>query len=201
VTPGDDAGQPQRLALHATPSAPVQMAEAPAAPPPPPIKMAEAPAVETVAAEAQALFAAAPEAKVVFAPRSEIVQAIVKPAVVASTRPAARFQRSAFVQPAGGRFVVQIGAYDSAGVAEDAWGRAVRRVDGLRALTPSTAVFVKAGTTFYRLSVGGFGTRASAADFCETFRARGGQCFVREQAGDAPLQWAGRGSGPKFAAR
>jgi cell division septation protein DedD len=113
----------------------------------------------------------------------------------------ARFQRAAFVQPAGGRYVVQIGAYDSAGVAEDAWGRAVKRVAAFRDFTPSTAVFVKDSRTFYRLSVGGFGTRGAAVSFCETFRAHGGQCFVREQAGDAPLQWAGRSGGPKFAAR
>jgi len=210
VTPGDDAGQPERLALHVAPSAPVQVAEAAVAPPPP-VKMEEAPAaetaaadvptVETAAAEAQALFAAAPESKITFAPRSEIVQAIATPAVVPSVKPVARFQRTAFVQPEGGRFVVQIGAYDSVGVAEDAWGRAVGRVAAFRDFTPSTAVFVKGGTTFYRLSVGGFGTRGAAVSFCETFRTRGGKCFVREQAGDAPLQWAGRGSGPKFAAR
>ena len=208
VTPGDDAGQPERLALHVTPSAPVQLAEASA--PPPPVKMADAPAietaaaetpaVETVAAEAQTLFAAAPEQKVTFAPRSEIVQAIAKPSP-AVAKAEARFQRGAFVQPVGGRYVVQIGAYDSVGVAEDAWGRAVKRVAAFREFTPSTAVFVKDSRTFYRLSVSGFGTRASAVSFCETFRTRGGSCFVREQAGDAPLQWAGRASGPKFAAR
>jgi hypothetical protein len=208
VRPGDDAGQPERLALHVTPSAPVQLAEASA--PPPPVKMADAPAietaaveataVETVAAEAQTLFAAAPDQKVVFAPRSEIVQAVAKPSP-AVAKAEARFQRAAFVQPDGGRYVVQIGAYDSVGVAEDAWGRAVKRVAAFREFTPSTAVFVKDSRTFYRLSVSGFGTRASAVSFCETFRTRGGSCFVREQAGDAPLQWAGRASGPKFAAR
>jgi Flp pilus assembly protein TadD len=208
VKPGDDAGQPERLALQLAPSAPVQVAEASA--PPPPVMMADAPAtetaaadvpaVETVAAEAETLFAAAPEPKIVFAPRSEIVQAIAKPSPAAA-KAEARFQRAAFVQPEGGRYVVQIGAYDSVGVAEDAWGRAVKRVAAFRDFTPSTAVFVKDSRTFYRLSVGGFGTRGAAASFCETFRTRGGQCFVREQAGDEPLQWAGRSGGPKFAAR
>lgn len=69
-------------------------------------------------------------------------------------------------------------------------------------MTPSTAVFQKDGMTFYRLSVGGFDTRATAVTFCERFRARGGQCFVREQAGDAPLQWAQRKGGAiRLAAR
>lgn len=209
VQPGDDAGRPERLALHMTPAAPVQMAEAAAPPPPvamadvPPVETAAAdvPAVETVAAEAQALFTP-PAPAVRFAPRSEIVQAIAQPRTAPATvKPVARFQQAAFLQPEGGRFVVQIGAYDSVGVAEDAWGRAVKRVAAFRDLTPSTAVFVKDSRTFYRLSVGGFGTRATAVSFCETFRTRGGQCFVREQAGDAPLQWAGRGGGVKFAAR
>ena len=71
----------------------------------------------------------------------------------------------------------------------------VRRNPALADFTPSTAVFVKAGTTHYRLSVGGFDTRAQAATFCGQFRARGGQCFVREEAGDAPLQWAKRSAG------
>jgi Flp pilus assembly protein TadD len=218
VEPGADAGRPERLALNVTPAAPVQTAEA-APPPPLPLQVADAPAIETaaydapvpvaanvpaietVAAEAKALFTSATPA-VVFAPRSEIVQAIVpsKPAPEA-VRPAPRLQRAVFVQPEGGRYVVQIGAYDSVGVAEDAWGRFARRLPAFRNLTPSTAVFVKDARTFYRLSVGGFETRAMAVDFCETFRTRGGNCFVREQAGDAPLQWAGRGGAVKFAAR
>ncbi|MFD1612105.1 SPOR domain-containing protein [Sphingomonas tabacisoli] len=206
VTQGDDAGQPTRLALHSEPNAPVQMAEA--APPPPPVKMTEAPAVETVAAEVQALVNPPAQPAVQFQTRSEVVQAIagpvrptiaVKPAMALKPHPAV-FQRAAFVRPTGGRFVVQIGAYSSAGVAQDGWTKAVRRIGDLRGYTPSTAVFVKGSATFYRLSVGGFGTRGSAVSFCETLRSRGGQCFVRETAGDAPLQWAGR-SGPKFAAR
>jgi Flp pilus assembly protein TadD len=208
VRPGDDAGQPERLALHVTPSAPVQVVEASA--PPPPAKMAETPAiqsaaaevpsVETVAAEAETLFAAASQSKITFAPRSEIVQAIAKPSP-AVTKAEPRFQHATFVQPDGGRYVVQIGAYDNVAVAEEAWSRAVKRVAAFREFTPSTAVFVKDSRTFYRLSVGGFGARGAAVSFCETFRSRGGQCFVREQAGDAPLEWAGRPGGPKFAAR
>lgn len=210
VRPGDDAGRPERLALSTEPSAPVRMAEAP--PPPPPEKMAETAAVETAAPqpvveEVKAAFAPA-EPAITFAPRSEVVQAIAGPArPVIASRPAAapapraaRFQRAAFLQPSGGRFVVQIGAYSSMGVAQDGWARAVRRIGDLRGFTPSTAVFVKGSTTFYRLSVGGFGTRGAAVDFCEKLRARGGQCFVREQAGDAPLQWAGR-KGPQLASR
>jgi Flp pilus assembly protein TadD/cell division septation protein DedD len=231
VQPGDDAGQPTRLALNALPSptpntAPVRTAES-APPPPPPVAMtaevtadASAPASVATAtaievAEAKAVFtppvalAAAPSVQ--FAARSEIVQKIApapqpwvaKQVAKPVAQPAVRFQRAAFVRPTGGRFVVQIGAFSSRAVAEDGWTRAVRRVSAFGGMTPSTAVFQKAGTTFYRLSVSGFDTRATAVTFCERFRSRGGQCFVREQAGDAPLQWAQRkgGSPVRLAAR
>lgn len=216
VQPGDDAGQPTRLALNVTPeTAPVRLAEA--APPPPPVAMtAEAqadtsPTVEAspaLVAEARTVFAASTGSAgpaIQFAPRSEVVQAILpaRPSFVARTvmKPAARFQNAAFVQPVGGRFVVQIGAFSSRAVAEDGWARAVRQISAFGEMTPSTAVFQKDGVTFYRLSVGGFDTRASAVTFCERFRTRGGRCFVREQAGDTPLQWAGRKPGVRLASR
>jgi len=202
VAPGADQGQPAQLALNLP--APARLAEA-APPPLPPVSMAESPPVEvaTVAAEARALFT--PAARTVqFAPRSEIAQAIMpdRPVIAPQLKaPAARVQRAGFVQPSGGDFVVQLGAFDSVGVAQDAWARTVRRIGDLRGFTPSTAVFAKGSTTYYRLSVSGFGTRGEAAGFCEQLRSRGGQCFVRGTAGDTPLLWVGRPAGTKLAAR
>ena len=201
VHPGDDTGQPTRLVLSPPDKAPVQLAESTPLPLPP-VKMDDGSTVEfaTVAAEAQALFA--PQPVIRFAPRSEIVQAIAVPVRAQKpVVPVARFPRAGFVQPSGGRFVVQIGAYDSMGVAEHAWGRIVTRIAALRGFTPSTATFVQGSTTFYRLSVSGFETRATAATLCEQLRTRGAKCFVREQAGDAPLQWVSRGGGTRLAAR
>lgn len=207
VQPGPDAGQPERLALN-MPGAPIHVAHDI----PPPVAMAEAPTAQPLApevaapiAEAQVLFAVAPALS--FAPRSEIVQAIARPApaqpVVARAVPpsAPRFRPASFVQEAGGRYVVQIGAFDSAAVAHDAWGRSVARIGALRGLSPSIATIVRGSATFHRLSVGGFASRASAVSLCETVRQRGGQCFVRETAGDAPLLWVGRKTGTKLAAR
>jgi Flp pilus assembly protein TadD len=199
VRPGEDAGQPVRLALRAPAAPEVQVASAPPAPLPMPVLPDAQPvSLETATAaiaEAQVLFA--PEAVQDYSPRSEIVQAITQPR---APRPA-RFQRAAFVVPTGGRFVVQIGAFDSIGVAQDAWGRAAARIDTLRGFTPTTATIKLGSTTFYRLSLSGFQTRANAVNFCEDFRTRGGKCFVRESAGDAPLQWARKSTGPKFASR
>ena len=42
--------------------------------------------------------------------------------------------------------------------------------------------------SLYRLSVGGF-TRDAADDMCRAYRARGGACFVRREAGDRMAQW------------
>jgi Flp pilus assembly protein TadD len=209
VAPGPDAGQPTRLAL-APSSPPAQVAQTA---PPPPVAMAVAPEVEVATAasvelpaeqveEVKAVFTPAAQG-VQFAPRSEIVQAIMpeRPQLVVTPKPAARFQRASFIRPTGGDFVVQLGAFDSAAVAQDAWGRHVRHIGMLREFDPSTAVFVNGGRTFYRLSVSGFATRAAAVGMCEQLRARGGKCFVRQTAGDAPLQWAGRSGSFRLAAR
>ncbi|HYZ48496.1 MAG TPA: SPOR domain-containing protein [Sphingomonas sp.] len=222
VQPGEDPGRPLALALNAPASAPVQVAQA--APPPPPVAMAAAPVALAVAV-AETAPVAKPQSGIQFASRSEVAQAIASPRpvivpqpvrpvrvqpVAASPRPnvaaqpmqPARLQPAAFVQPLGGRFVVQLGAFSSQGAAEGAWSQAVARVDALASMTPSAATFAKDGRTLYRLSVGGFATRVGAAAFCERLRARGGQCFVRESAGDAPLQWAKRpGGNTRLAAR
>jgi hypothetical protein len=46
--------------------------------------------------------------------------------------------------------------------------------------------------TFWRLSIKGFASREEAADRCELLQRRGGKCFVRTFAGDAPVQFASR---------
>ena len=54
---------------------------------------------------------------------------------------------------------------------------------------------------FYRLSVGGFASRAEASELCRQVKAKGGDCFVRGVAGDAPMQWVSRAKGQRFASR
>jgi hypothetical protein len=89
---------------------------------------------------------------------------------------------------------VQIGAYRSAGQVETAWDRAHKRF-GLAALEPlSTTVSIPGRGTFHRLSVSGFETARQASQVCGTIRAKGGACFVRVTAGDAPVRWASRAS-------
>jgi Tfp pilus assembly protein PilF len=194
-----DEGMPVRLALApaAPEAAPVRMAEA--APPPPPARLAEP--VEV--AQAPAIAAPvdeAPRPSVSFAAPSEVVQQPrVLPVVPRYEGPQPK--PAAYVVPAkGGRFAVQIGAFSTPGRVEAAWSQTVSRVGSLARFTPASATVRTAGGTFYRLSVTGFETRDSAVRLCMQLRARGGQCFVREVAGDAPLQWAAN-RGPRIASR
>ena len=66
--------------------------------------------------------------------------------------------------------------------------RATRRYPAFAAQNPTGMAFKTAAGSVYRLSVGGY-TRAEAVAMCSAYRARGGQCFVREGAGDQAASW------------
>jgi Flp pilus assembly protein TadD len=219
VTPVADAGQPERLALARSMSVSVaaqQVAD------PVDRYMPGATSVDSAAAVAAEPAAevgsvapveiAAPGitapsgTQVVFAERQEVVQTVpVAPVRTAIARPvvaerasvgALKPERATFRQ-AQGQWFVQLGAYDSSGVARDAWGRAVKRIPVLNGMTPSSmSVTTKAGS-FQRLAVGGF-SRADAVALCGKVRAKGGSCFVRTGAGDKVASWS---KGAQFASR
>ncbi len=205
VTPIADKGQPERLALAQAMTSAVAAAQVADPvetymPGPAPVEAVAAVAATTVdvaAAEVvQGPSITAPSGQqVVFAPRQEIVQAIPTRAVRAETSVASvgatkpvRVDVSSTQRFAKGSWYVQLGAYDSIGVARDAWGRMVRRTPELKGLTPASAsVSTKAGA-FQRLSVGGL-ARADADALCREVRGDGGKCFVRPAAGDKPAGW------------
>ena len=101
--------------------------------------------------------------------------------------------------PAGGTWVVQLGAFQNAAVAKDGWRRVTRRFAALSGHQPGGMNASVKGATFYRLSVGGF-ARADAVALCRGIRAKGGSCFVRQQAGDQLAAWA-RPKGVQLAMR
>jgi len=208
----DDVGQPVQLALRG--SAPV-MAEAAPAPEQPnfmdmtaeaPIAVAEAtpvaepqaPAPVAVAAAEAPASAANPVfavARIMFAERREIVQALpanyreraVSPVRMAAKTPApARAVERDFDS---GDYYVQLGAYDSVGVAQDAWSRMSRRVSALGRLKPQTAQANVGGVEYHRLAVGGL-ARTDANALCRQVQASGTRCFVRTHAGDRLASWA-----------
>jgi cell division septation protein DedD len=219
ITPAADAGQPVRLALapaqpEATALAALENSAAAEADPaavetqaPQPIQVA---AVE-VAAQSPLPESAMPPAQADQVDYVAAVEALVTPepaiirtasANIVSATPTFSSPRLQPVrqQPAragAGRFVVQIGAYSSAASVERAWASAYRRYgfDGHQPL--STKIGIAGKGTFHRLSVAGFETRADASRICGNIRAKGGACFVRAVAGDAPVRWASRYSSPR----
>ncbi|MGN6377082.1 MAG: SPOR domain-containing protein [Sphingomonas sp.] len=203
VKPSQDPGQPVALALNA-PATNVALADAtaPAAPVAEPAPAVEAaPAAKPAPVEvAAAEVAAAPH--VVFAARHEVVQALPTANALpsAKTAPAFAYASARATKPAAapqalaaGNYYVQFGAFENAAVARDGWVRATRRLPALAQQTPQGMSFSQNGTTYYRLSAGGF-SKADARRLCSQYQAHGGRCFVRTDAGDQVAQWVKRGT-------
>lgn len=213
VTPAPiDEGQPTRLALskpdtqvaQATAPAPQvveaatpepapepALAVAPAPPPPNPDRIpatAEAsPAPLTMAMMA----AAAPEA-----PSAFLAFGAKKPAPAAKPAKARRAPAASAVRATARRgnsnAVVQLGAYGSPQRVNEAWNQLVEKYPALRAYLPLRAKFVSPKGVFWRLSIQGFDSQREAIARCNKLRSRGGSCFVRNVAGDTPVQYAAR---------
>ncbi|NIJ18905.1 Flp pilus assembly protein TadD [Sphingomonas naasensis] len=220
----EDAGQPVALALAQQPNVALAAA-APVADPvdaympgatqattqvaaEPAVEVAAAPQVETPAepkAEPQQVAGTGPQ--VVFGPRAEVVQQVrvAQPAPVRAAPARAAVRTAAVAAPVAakakpGNYYVQLGAYENAAVARDAWARHSRRVAALRNETPQGVQFSTGAGNFYRLSVGGF-DRSGAAALCQQVRASGSPCFVRVQAGDSVAAWVKGGGRAQVAAR
>lgn len=88
--------------------------------------------------------------------------------------------------------VVQLGAYASPSRVLVAWDAAAKRFKNLRGYAPTSARFDGPNGTVYRLAVKGFASRAEATGLCESLRRSGATCFVRNVAGDRPIQLASR---------
>jgi hypothetical protein len=101
--------------------------------------------------------------------------------------------RNAVLRRAGNSAaVVQLGAYGSPQRVAAAWNVAAHRFGALKGYTPMSARFGSARGTVYRLSVKGFASDREARLVCESLRRAGGSCFVRNVAGDTPVQLASR---------
>lgn len=203
-----DTGQPITLALNAAPSAAVVQDMVQALPQP-------------VAAEAEPDPTDPAAARIVFAARQEVVQPLsmtarhpTLPTALMARRddePQTPIQRMAAgpvtapvllrraeerraVMRRGGDWNVQIGAFGKADGAQKAWAELTRRFDGLSGYAPQSGTVRLSGGQLYRLSVGGL-SRTQADGLCRRYRAVGGACFVRRQAGDHMAQWARPGIG------
>jgi Flp pilus assembly protein TadD len=218
VRPTVDPGQPVQLALKSVPEAeryaqlnlpktapvPTQPAEIPAAPlpalpDPEPVQTTEAAVPAPVVAEAaRTLLEPAEQAPVVQAvavkPEAPThFEAPVQPAsYVAITETVRRAAQRARRANGKSNSVVQLGAYSSPDRVSVAWANITKRYPALAKYTPVKARFDGPKGTVWRLSIKGFGSDSEARDRCELLQSRGGNCFVRRVAGDAPVQFASR---------
>jgi Flp pilus assembly protein TadD len=88
--------------------------------------------------------------------------------------------------------VVQLGAYSSPQRVTVAWEQLKKKYPALRNYTPMRARFDGPKGTVWRLSIKGFDSQREAIERCSLLKGRGGSCFVRTVAGDAPVQFASR---------
>lgn len=108
------------------------------------------------------------------APAAKAASAAAKPAATPASPPASREVASV----ASGSRLVQLGAFDSEGIARQAWNiLAKRHAD----LLGSKSLYVERTTAnarvFYRLRVAGFQTADQTRQMCEALRARGVDCI------------------------
>ncbi len=216
ITPAAvDAGQPVRLALRKAEIGTAQAAPAPKPPvaqPEPAFTAASAPqqvaAVEPAPAfvvpappPPRVVEQAAPPPPPAYVP--EFVAASAPEAVYVAPLPPAKPVRGkakpapvrkagAALRSGGSKTVVQLGSYRSPEQVAAGWETLTRRYPALRTYLPMRARFDSPKGTFWRLSIQGFGSQREAQARCQVLRSRGGACFVRSVAGDAPVRIASR---------
>jgi len=215
VTPAAvDPGQPTRLALNKTNT---QMAQSAPLPVQAPAPMPQQQVAEAVSPPAPVAVAPAPPPVelAAAAPAAEPMPFVnvparksAKTAAVPAKKPSAAPVKSAEMRNASARkkgvpvrtaamsgrstAVVQLGAYSNPKSVLAAWNIKARKYRSLVSYTPMSARFASSKGTFYRLSVKGFGSVNEAAALCSALRHSGGSCFVRNVAGDTPVQIASR---------
>lgn len=98
-------------------------------------------------------------------------------------------------------WAVQLGAYDSLGVAKEKWGSLKKRNSILASFPASSHAATVNGRNFYRLTVNGLATRADASSLCRELKAQGQTCFVRAMGGGEAIQWASKAGPMRIASR
>ena len=205
VTPvAADPGQPVRLALVQTDTRVAQ-----ADPAPLPVEqavVAEAPVYVAPVAEPVAVAQASVPEQPSFDPLAAVAAAAsnAKDAVVEfasnlTSEPAPKAKKASAparkaASPSLGspKAVVQLGAYSSEERVSAAWATLSKKYPNLGSYSPMVARFDSPRGTVWRLSIRGFDNQQEAIARCQSLRGKGGSCFVRSTAGDAPVQFASR---------
>jgi len=209
VKPVIDHGIPAELALLETKPAASAATEQAAAEPQPaaaanPVELAQAPtpAVEAPAPQPQIQRVEVPQsAALLAAPSAEPAKPALLSVAAAGTaskpyyvKPMATKPTAAPRPASAGSFVVQLGAFSSQSRLAKGWNASVSKASWLKGYTPVSTTFKNPddGRALYRLAISGFASRIEAVNLCRKVRERGGICFVRGRAGDAPMQWVKR---------
>ncbi len=102
-------------------------------------------------------------------------------------------------KPSG--WAVQLGAYDSLGIAKEKWSGLQKRSTMLASFPASSHAAKVNGRTFYRLTVNGLASRADATALCNELKAKGQACFIRAMGGAENIQWAAKANPVRLASR
>ena len=203
--PPPPAAEPVMVAQVA-PFEPIVVAAAAPVAPAPAIRSVELPMPTTAAKAAEAEVILADKAPYRAAPRVAApteLAAAVKPAVKRSERPAAAEARTLAAQvnlprarsfdakkPTG--WAVQLGAYDTLGIAREKWSLLTRANGLLKDYPASSQAASVRGRSFYRLTVNGLATQREAMQLCTALKARGQGCFVRAMGAGEKVEWASK---------
>jgi cell division septation protein DedD len=121
-----------------------------------------------------------------------VIAAVMPHSAAPAVKPKPRVLAAAAPRRGNSPAVVQLGAYGSPGRVLAAWNGTAKKYGALKAYLPMSARFASPKGIFYRLSVRGFASDAEARNMCMSLRRHGGSCFVRNVAGDQPVQYASR---------
>lgn len=129
-------------------------------------------AAQTGKPAAKAAPAAKPQMGKISTPGDKSAAAAAQTAKLAA--PAAKPAAKPVAASAGGRWRVQLGAYDSPAAARGRWPVLAKKIGALGGMQPS---YEQAGA-FTRLRAGPLGSRSDAERLCGAAKAKGEACFV-----------------------
>lgn len=122
--------------------------------------------------------AAAPAPKAATLPAAPAAKTPAAPAPAPA--PVAKAPATPAPKAAAGAAAVQIGAFSNQAQADKGWDDAARISPGLIAgKGKSVERIERNGSTLFRTSVTGFGSRGDAQAFCDALKAAGKNCFVK----------------------
>ncbi len=99
-----------------------------------------------------------------------------------------------------GSHLVQLGAFSNTESAKKAWDQFNNRYSVLSGFSSASSTVVVNGKTYVRLAAMGFDSKQGADAVCNSIKAKGGSCIVRNVTGNQPVKLASNG-GRKIAAR